>query len=122
MFNTQERTAQRLEAVSCGQRVPPIDEPFLCIGLARTPELVPCRELALLTQVLATRRRPVFLPRGGWWGVGLCGGLVDGGRGGRGAGAGAQEARAEKKWAEDADYQSYKASTPLMVLWPPRRR
>ena len=38
------------------------------------------------------------------------------------SGARILEARAAKKWADDADYQSYKASTPLMVLWPPRRR
>ena len=37
------------------------------------------------------------------------------------SGARILEARAAKKWAEDADYQSYKSST-LMVLWPPRRR
>jgi len=30
------------------------------------------------------------------------------------------ENRAEKAWGEDPDYQAYKRSTPVLMLWPPR--
>ena len=31
------------------------------------------------------------------------------------------EGRANKKWGNDSDYQTYKRSTPMLMLWPPRR-
>ena len=31
------------------------------------------------------------------------------------------EPRADKKWGNDEDYQTYKKRTPLLMLWPPRR-
>ena len=36
------------------------------------------------------------------------------------SGARILEARADKKWADNLDYQSYKERTPLMILWPPK--
>ena len=36
------------------------------------------------------------------------------------SGARILEARADKKWADDPEYQSYKDRTPMMILWPPR--
>ena len=32
------------------------------------------------------------------------------------------EARAQKTWGDEPDYQAYKRSTPTLMLWPPRRR
>lgn len=29
--------------------------------------------------------------------------------------------RADKRWGDQPDYQAYKANTPLLLLWPPRR-
>ena len=37
------------------------------------------------------------------------------------SGARLLEARAERQWGEDPVYQAYKRSTPLLMLWPPRR-
>ena len=31
------------------------------------------------------------------------------------------EARANKAWGDDPDYQAYKKRTPLLMLWPPRK-
>ena len=31
------------------------------------------------------------------------------------------EPRADKKWGNDENYQTYKKRTPLLMLWPPRR-
>ena len=32
------------------------------------------------------------------------------------------EARANKTWGSDPEYQAYKKSTPLLMLWPPRKQ
>jgi steroid 5-alpha reductase family enzyme len=31
------------------------------------------------------------------------------------------EARANKTWGSDPDYQTYKRTTPMLMLWPPRK-
>jgi steroid 5-alpha reductase family enzyme len=31
------------------------------------------------------------------------------------------EARANKTWGHDPDYQAYKKTTPMLMLWPPRK-